>query len=71
MNYPEYERIIKQFPCALLIDEVKVEKIIAAIQQLDESPALWQSMSDACTRAAKEFTWENESMKLVEIYRRL
>ncbi len=71
MNYPEYERIIRQYPCALLIDEVKVEKIIDAIQRLDQSPSLWQSMSDACTRAAKEFTWENESMKLVEIYRRV
>lgn len=71
MNYPEYARIIKQYPCALLIDEVKVEKIIAAIQHLDQSAALWQSMSDACANAAKEFTWENESKKLIEIYGRL
>ena len=71
MNYPEYVRIIKQYPCALLIEEVKVEKIVGAIQRLDQSPSLWQSMSDACAKAAKEFTWENESKRLVEIYGRL
>ena len=71
MNYPEYERIIKQYPCALLIDEVKVEIIIEAIQRIDQSPSLWQSMSDACAKASKQFTWENESKKLVEIYKLL
>lgn len=71
MNYPEYVRIIGQYPCALLIEEVKVDKIVAAIHYLDEHPEVYQSMKEACQAAAQVLTWENETKNLIEIYNRL
>jgi len=71
MNYPEYARICAKYPCALLIDEVSEVKLVHAVRYLDQHPEVWQSMSNACIEAAKEFTWENEAKKLVEIYRHL
>lgn len=71
MNYPEYARICAKYPCALLIDEVSTGKLIEAILYLDEHPAAWQSMSNACLEAAKEYNWANESNKLISIYGKL
>jgi glycosyltransferase involved in cell wall biosynthesis len=71
MNYPEYARIIAKYPCAFLIDEVRADKIVEAVKSIDEHPETWNAMSLACLEAAKEFTWENESRKLIEIYANL
>ncbi|MDZ4747840.1 MAG: glycosyltransferase [Saprospiraceae bacterium] len=68
MNYPEYATICNRYPCALLLDEVKVDKIVEAIEYLDQHPMVLQSMAEACGAAAKEYTWENEAKKLIEIY---
>jgi glycosyltransferase involved in cell wall biosynthesis len=71
MNYPEYVSICSRYPCGLLLDEVDVHKVVNAIRQVDHHPELWTAMSDACKEAAKEYNWQNESKKLVQIYTRL
>ena len=71
MHYPEYVSICQKYPCAVLIDEVRVEKIVDTIQHIEKDEALYNSMVVACKEAAKEFTWENEARRLVEIYCRL
>ncbi len=68
MNYPEYTNIISRYPCAILIDEVRVEQIVRAVNLLDEHPETWEKMAASCLAAANEFTWEKESKKLVQIY---
>ena len=37
----------------------------------DENPQQWADMSAACLEAAREYTWEKESERLVEMYVRL
>lgn len=71
MNYPEYAAICQRYPCALLIDEVRVEKIVEAVQHISSDKVFYNSMVVACEEAAKEFTWENEAKKLVAIYTNL
>jgi glycosyltransferase involved in cell wall biosynthesis len=71
MNYPEYTAICKKYPCAALIDEVSVEKIVDTVHHIDSDEVHYERMVAACHEAAKEFTWENESKKLLEIYERL
>ena len=71
MNYPEYGAICHRYPCAVLIDEVHVEKIVETVQHIDSDQVLYNTMVAACYEAAKEYTWENEAKKLVEIYERL
>lgn len=71
MNYPEYARICATYPCAYLIDSLDEKIITNAILDLDAHQEKWKAMSDACLEASKEFTWEKESKKLLEIYQKL
>jgi glycosyltransferase involved in cell wall biosynthesis len=71
MRYPEYKAICQTYPCAILIDEVDVVKIVDAVQCIDGDETLYTKMVDACHQAAKEYTWDNEVKKLVEIYERI
>ncbi len=71
MNYPEYNHIISKYPCACLLDEVDVSKLVSTVHYLDRHPEIWDKMIAYCQMAAKEYNWENESAKLVEIYSKL
>jgi len=71
MNYPEYRKIVERFACALLLDNLSKEDVIEAIHQLDVNPEKLTAMVLGCQQAALEFTWENESKKLVQLYRQL
>ncbi|MGB3078106.1 MAG: glycosyltransferase [Saprospiraceae bacterium] len=71
MNYPEYKTVNDKYPCSILIDEVSPESIVNTIQHIDQHPEELIRMSKACIDAAKEFTWEKESAKLVKLYENL
>ena len=68
MNYPEYAVICKKYKCALLLDEVHADKIVEAVRRIDEDEVLYENLVEGCIAAAKEFTWENEAKKLMDIY---
>ncbi len=68
MAYPEYQNIMTDFPCGILIDEVNVDSVVKAIREVEEHPEKWQQMSVACVEAARHFTWEHESEKLIRYY---
>jgi glycosyltransferase involved in cell wall biosynthesis len=71
MNYPEYAHIISKYPCALLLDEVDVQKIVSAVERITHEPEMWNKMVDACRLAAKEYTWAEEEKKLLAMYSNL
>ncbi len=68
MKYPEYESIINEYPCAMLIDEASSKNIIEAVDTLFSDPQLLQGMRNACKAAAQVYTWENESRRLLDLY---
>lgn len=68
MNYPEYKAVNNKYPCSILIDDVSPESIVDTIKFLDQHPEEMIRMSIACADAAKEFTWEKESAKLIRLY---
>lgn len=68
MNYPEYKKVNEKYPCSVLLDEVSVGSIVATIQHLDLHPEELTRMSEECSQAAKEYTWEKESEKLKRYY---
>jgi glycosyltransferase involved in cell wall biosynthesis len=68
MNYPEYQHIVEQYPCALLLENLDVNEIVRAVNSLDENPDMLVSMLKACREAAREFTWEKESARLIKLY---
>lgn len=70
MNFPEYRALFTQYPVGQLIDDLEPETIRQAIDDLliEEN---WKACAEACQRAAKEWNWEQEEQKLIEIYRKL
>lgn len=71
MAYPEYQHIVSKYPCAILIDEVRVEAIVNAVRFLDEHPEVWAELVEGCRKASAAFTWEKETQKLIQIYHSL
>jgi glycosyltransferase involved in cell wall biosynthesis len=68
MNYPEYARICARYPCAFLIDTTSSEEIVNAVNTLENDPATYQQMVQACGNASLEFSWLHEGNKLVRLY---
>jgi glycosyltransferase involved in cell wall biosynthesis len=68
MNYPEYARVCKQYPCSLLIDDTSTKSIVEAVRILEADPVKYQNMVSACHDAAIEMSWVHESNKLVTLY---
>lgn len=68
MNYPEYARIMAQYPCGILLQEITEANVVNAILHLEQHPEKWIAMHEACLQASKVFTWEKEAANLVYIY---
>jgi glycosyltransferase involved in cell wall biosynthesis len=68
MNYPEYERINKQFEVAVLLDSVEPKKIAAAINNLLQNDVLYNKLRANCLKARQELNWQQEEKKLLEFY---
>lgn len=68
MNYPEYERINKQFEVAVLLDSVEPKKIAGAINNLLDNAVLYSRLKDNCQKARQELNWQQEEKKLLEFY---
>lgn len=67
MSFPEYREIHKQYRTGVLIESIKKETILTAIQQL-EDPDYYSTCTDACKEASKLFNWEQEEGTLIELY---
>ncbi|MBK8620189.1 MAG: glycosyltransferase [Saprospiraceae bacterium] len=67
MNFPEYAHIISTYPIALTIDEISSQKIVNTIRQIIDHPEKYEDMKRACSIAKKEFFWEKEEKKLIEV----
>lgn len=67
MNFPEYQQIISKYPAALTINELTAENIVSAIRQIIDQPKKYDEMKKACMEAQKEFYWEKEEKKLIDI----
>ncbi len=69
MNFPEYKRMNELHRVAILIDELTVEAIAAAINKLLTETIVYKQMQEQCKIAAKEWNWHIEQRKLIELYR--
>jgi glycosyltransferase involved in cell wall biosynthesis len=67
MDFPEYQQIITKYPAALTINELTAENIVSAIRQIIDQPKKYDEMKKACMEAQKEFYWEKEEKKLIDI----
>jgi len=71
MAFPEYQVMNREYEVALLIPDLSVETIVAAIKRMADDPELYKTLSANCALASKEWSWSKEQEKLLEIYDRL
>jgi glycosyltransferase involved in cell wall biosynthesis len=68
MNYPEYQKINKQFEVAVLIDELDPKRIADTINNLLADTVLYNRLKENCKKAKQAFNWQNEEKKLLSFY---
>ncbi|MCH2043129.1 MAG: glycosyltransferase [Saprospiraceae bacterium] len=71
MNFPEYQRIIKDHKVGLLIKDLKVETLVEAIHSLQKDPQLLEEFQENSLQAREVFIWEKEEQKLLSFYSKI
>ncbi len=66
---PEVKNIIEQFGCGVCLPDMKANTIFNAVITMMENEAIYQQYKSNCKKAARVLCWENESIKLKEIYK--
>ncbi len=67
-NYPEYEKINKQFEVAVLIDNIAPQRIAAAVNNLLANDVLYKKLRENCLKAREEMNWQQEEKRLLAFY---
>ena len=70
-NLPEYRKYNDQHPVAVLLDDHSPAGIARALNNLLGNEVLYSKLRLNCMEAARTYTWENESARLVELYKKL
>lgn len=68
MSYPEYKNFNQRHEVAFLIDDLKTETIISAVNRLLNDNEYYNKLRNNCLEARKEFNWQNEEKKLLKFY---
>ncbi|MEL7121907.1 MAG: glycosyltransferase [Bacteroidota bacterium] len=71
MNYPEYAHINGQYNCFVLLNELEPDDIAKCVNSLLEINETYHQISKNCLSAAKTLNWEQEQLKLFDIYKGL
>jgi len=71
MNFPEYNKINKEFKVAVLIDNLKLNSITAPIKKLMKDKKIAEEMKSNCLKARQLYKWEIEECKLIQLFNHL
>jgi glycosyltransferase involved in cell wall biosynthesis len=71
MAFPEYERLNRKFPTAILLHTLDQELIAREMNNLLENEVLYATLKNNCSRAASELNWNNEEGRLTRFYMRI
>lgn len=71
MNFPEYAALQARYAPFLLLEELTVTALVAAITPLLEQPADYRVLEERCCIAAQDLHWENEVGRLLAVYNSL
>jgi glycosyltransferase involved in cell wall biosynthesis len=67
-DLPELRRIINEYRCGIIIDEVTPEKIAAALSNLSHNRERLNEFKKNASTAAAKLNWDIESIKIKELY---
>lgn len=71
-DFPLWRSIIEKHDCGICVDPEKPEAIADAINYLLDNPDIAERMGSNGRKAVEtEYNWEQESKKLIEVYRNL
>lgn len=70
MRFPEYETINNEYEVAVLIDELTPDAIVLAYNKLCNEH-FYDRLKENCISASKEYNWQHEEKKLINIYNKL
>ncbi len=68
MNFPEYEKINRQYEVAVLLDDLSPKRIADSINNLLADDVLYQRLAQNCLVARQTLNWQSEEKKLVSFY---
>lgn len=68
MNFPEYQKINKQFEVAVLLNDIAPERIAETVNNLLQNDVLYQKLRQNCLRARQVLNWQQEEKKLLDFY---
>lgn len=71
VNYPEYQAILKQYPVALPLSDVKPASISAALNKMIKNPVLYSNLVSNTKKAAAILNWDNEKQILFDAWKEL
>jgi len=71
MNFPEYQNLIKEKKVGVLIDDLRKETIVDAVNALLQDAVFYKKLKENCGEARLIWKWENEEKKLIEFYKRV
>lgn len=71
VNYPEYKRINDEHPVALMVDDVQVETLSSAMNNLLTNTNLYNSLQQNTIAAKEVLNWENEEIKLIAYWKNI
>lgn len=69
-DLPEHRYLNEKYCFGIIVDQDKPEKIGEAIQRLATDSVLYLKLKDNAFIMAEEMCWEEESKKLIELYKR-
>ena len=71
VNYPESKRINDEHPVALMVDDVQVETLSSAMNNLLSNTDLYHSLQQNTIAAKEVLNWENEEIKLIAYWKNI
>jgi glycosyltransferase involved in cell wall biosynthesis len=67
-RFPELVRVVEGMDIGRTFDPERPEEIAAAVNAIVDDPYELARFRENASRAGRQFTWENESKKLIDVY---
>lgn len=68
MNFPEYEKLNREFEVSILIPDFKKETLCDAVNKLLADEKFYHTLQGNCLQAAKQWCWQEEGKKIGLIF---
>lgn len=71
MDFPEYHALNQEFEVAVLLPELNVDLVVAAIRDVAQNEERYAYLSENCLKAARFWNWEQDEKILLDIWKRV